>query len=100
MVGYVVKHLGKTHRVGADSGLITLAGCINRDKYFVFEGFSYLNLREGIEIEVEVAEFYEPTNIDPRVVYVQDEIEYETDDEWKLRVFRNLERVLKKEGLI
>ena len=104
MIGYILRFGGKEFKIGPEKEfpyLVTLASNIARGN-FVIERYACLKLREGLEFEVEVAEFDEPSPVS-RDDYVQGpppELTPEELLERKLKQFRELEVVLKKEGYI
>ena len=62
----------------------------------------FRNLREGIEFEVEVAEFdkaSEPLSETNQPI-IDPDYPREEDPDWKLKHFRKLEKILKEEGLL
>lgn len=119
MKGFIVKYMGKEYKAGfherqvhfiADitDGLFSLS--VGNREHFVI---SNRIAREGIEIEIEVAEFDEtsavitPENRDeicPADQEYQKLLEEQNTMEWqwqkKLEIFRRIEAVLKEEGLI
>ena len=109
MIGLIVKYMDKIYKVGTPGEGVTLSSCIVR-KEFILEaggmqhGFVgiFRNLREGIEFEVEVAEFdtaSEPLSETNQPI-IDPDYPREEDPDWKLKHFRKLEKILKEEGLL
>ena len=109
MIGLIVKYMDKIYKVGTPGEGVTLSSCIVR-KEFILEaggmqhGFVgiFRKLREGIEFEVEVAEFdkaSEPLSETNQPI-IDPDYPREEDPDWKLKHFRKLEKILKEEGLL
>lgn len=108
MIGLIVKHGDKVYKVGEPGQGVVLASCVVR-KEFVLEargtqGYMavFRNLREGIEFEVEVAELDEASDplFENNPAFVEPGYRSEQDLDWKLKQFRQFERILKAEGLL
>lgn len=119
MKGLIVKHLGRCSRVGSLDSHVSLVATLvlSRDE-FIFEGgdlsnpfiSSFQKIKEGIEVEIEIAEFGEPSEpisiggsspqIDPEYTKMISERDREWELNWKLRAFRELEATLKERGLL
>ena len=103
MIGLIVKYMDKIYKVGTPGEGVTLSSCIVR-KEFILEagGMQHGFVREGIEFEVEVAEFdkaSEPLSETNQPI-IDPDYPREEDPDWKLKHFRKLEKILKEEGLL
>ena len=112
MTGFIVKYMGREFRIGSLESDIFMAAHVVRNE-FIFEGGaakpfvgSWQIAREGLEFEVEVAEFEEasepisennPSIIDPDYIKTKESL---SEWDWKLETFRKMESILKEEGLI
>lgn len=111
MLGLIVKHLGRTYKIGSLREQVSVIALINMH-YFCIEGgcsdpfiCSFQKLREGLEFEVEVAEFDDPSDpiseknqiieIDPEYRQMASDPDFGLD--YKLEMFRRLESILKKD---
>ena len=120
MIGFIVKYLGRNFKVGSSESDATLNVTLVRNE-FILEGSSgqpYISSfqlqKDGIELDVEVAEFDEASipitadnykdtcQIDP--LYIEMIDKQKADVDWnlqcKLEEFRKLEEILKEENLI
>ena len=118
MKGILIKFLGQEYKVGLPdtevSVICTLV--LERDEFILGGGGisssfigSWQKIRDGIEFEVEVAEFEEatepisesnPSVIDPEYQKMIDARDEEWELNWKLHQFRKIEAILQEEGLI
>lgn len=103
MIGLRIKHQDKIYQVGPLEETILCSSIVRKE--FTLEVMScsqgfvaiFQNLREGIEFEVEIAEFDEvseplsPQN--PRIVEPGFPL---SGPDWKLKRFQELEKVLKE----
>ena len=99
MIGLIVKYMDKIYKVGTpgEGEFILEAGGMQHGFVGIFR-----NLREGIEFEVEVAEFdkaSEPLSETNQPI-IDPDYPREEDPDWKLKHFRKLEKILKEEGLL
>lgn len=106
MMGLIVKHGDRVYKVGKLGQGVMLASCIVRKEFVLEAAQGYVavfrNLREGIEFEVEVAEFdeaSEPLSENNRAI-IEPGYRSEEEPDWKLKQFRKFERILKAEGLL
>ena len=117
MIGLIVKHLGREYKIGhADSGVAIISSLVLSRDEFILEGggfiHSFQKIRDGIEFEVEIAEFAEASPLITKendiseidVEYLKMMKERKEDPKWewkqKLKQFQKIEAVLKEEGLI
>jgi hypothetical protein len=115
MVGLIVKHLGRMYKIGCVSSGVSIVSSLvlHRDE-FILEGCGFIQsfqkIREGIEFEVEVAEFDESSElitedndfseIDPEYFEMIEKRNPEWEWEQKLKIFHQIKCILKEEGLI
>lgn len=109
MTGLIIKYMNKTYKVGTLGEGVTLSSSIVRKEFILEAGgmsHSYVgifrNLRDGIEFEVEVAEFdeaSEPLSEKNRPI-IDPDYPIAEDPDWKLKKFHKLEAILKNENLI
>lgn len=113
MLGIVIKYMDKVYKVGQPNGGVTMSSCIVRDEFILeANGMSYpcvgifQKLRNGIEFDVEIAEFDEASEPlsenNPPIIETDyaKMIEADSEWDWKLKNFRKIEAILKEEGLL
>ena len=112
MTGFIVKYMGREFRIGVPGIGVHLVAHLVRNE-FILMGAGILGSwqirREGIEFEVEVAEFDEasepmseknPSLVDPEYKKMIDTRDAEWEQNWKLQRFREMETILREEGLL
>lgn len=112
MLGLIVKYSDKIYKAGVSGEGITLISTVVRNTFIIetsSKSYPFVNIflkfRENIEVEIEVAEFDEastplsendnPGIIDPDYKKM---IESESNEEWMLKRFHELETILKEKG--
>lgn len=118
MIGFIVRHLGKEYRAGVPDSWVCLMANLQRGIFNLHAGNeasfldNWMMAREGIEFEVEVAEFDQASEIftadnykelgykDPEYQKIVDSRDENWEWEWKLELFRKFEAILTQEGLL
>lgn len=114
MNGFVITHLGKRCKIGSDDSFATIiCSLVIQRNEFILEGGnmsgsrigSWQRIQEGLEVEIEVAEFDDPSDpiseknqiieIDPEYRQMASDPDFGLD--YKLEMFRRLEYILKKD---
>ena len=110
MIGLIVKHLNEKYQFCG----CMIASLVSHREEFILEGGGYISsfqkVRDGIEFEVQVSEFEEATElisenndfteIDPEYAKMRQERDAEWDRNRRLKMFYEMENILKEEGYI
>lgn len=114
MKGFVITYLGKRCKIGSDDSFATMiCSLVIQRNEFILEGGnlsgsrigSWQRIQEGLEVEIEVAEFDDVsedcyTLVDPEYNNIVKEKDELLEWNWKLEKFREIEKILKEENLL